>query len=241
MNNQSPLVPQGSLLEQKNKGRARVKIAVFFVLTIHGVALLALLMQGCQKEKDTSAKAEQTNPSTPTFDPTNTSPAELAPLSTPTNVYMPPVEQAQTPTPPAGGAEYVVAQGDTFSKIASKVKVPMAAVIAANPGVEPTKLRPGQKLHIPPAPPVMASAATPAATSITAPSTSNGSEQVYTVKSGDNLIKIGGQFGVSVKAIRSANSLKTDSIRVGQKLKIPGKVSGTTANETAAAAPVMPR
>ena len=34
MNNQNPLIPQGSVLEQKNKGRARVKIAVFFVLAI---------------------------------------------------------------------------------------------------------------------------------------------------------------------------------------------------------------
>ena len=37
MNNLSPLIPQGSLLEQKNKGRARVKIAVFFVLHAWGV------------------------------------------------------------------------------------------------------------------------------------------------------------------------------------------------------------
>ncbi len=50
MNNQSPLVPQGSLVEQKNKGRARVKIAVFFVLGIHGIGLLALLMQGCRND-----------------------------------------------------------------------------------------------------------------------------------------------------------------------------------------------
>src|SRR5882757_2330888 len=117
MNNQSPLVPQGSLLEQKNKGRARVKIAVFFVLSIHGVALLALLMQGCQKEKDTSAKVEQTTPSTPSFDPSNAPSPELAQLPTPTNTYVAPIEQAQNPTPPASVAEYVVAQGDTFSRI----------------------------------------------------------------------------------------------------------------------------
>ncbi len=47
MNNQNPLIPQGSALEQKNKGRARVKIAVFFVLAVHGIGLMALLMQGC--------------------------------------------------------------------------------------------------------------------------------------------------------------------------------------------------
>ena len=45
MNNQNPLIPQGSALEQKNKGRARMKIAVFFVLAIHGIGLMALLMQ----------------------------------------------------------------------------------------------------------------------------------------------------------------------------------------------------
>ena len=52
-------MPQGSLLEQKNKGRARVKIAVFFVLAVHGVGLLALLMQGCRREP--VAQTEPTN------------------------------------------------------------------------------------------------------------------------------------------------------------------------------------
>lgn len=238
MNNQSPLVPQGSLLEQKNKGRARVKIAVFFVLTIHGVALLALLMQGCQKEKET-AKTDQSTPVAPTFDPTNVPAPELAAVP-PTNP--PPIaEQIPAPVVPGAVSEYTVAQGDTFSKIASKFKVSTSAVIAANPGVEPTKLHIGQKLHIPPAPPVVASSSTPAAVPALTPGNPAGGEQLYTVKSGDNLIKIGGQFGVSVKAIRSANSLKTDSIRVGQKLKIPGKVSGTAANETAATTSALSR
>ena len=52
------------MLEQntKNKGRARVKIAVFFVLAIHGVGLLALLMQGCKGEKENVFnQTEQTN------------------------------------------------------------------------------------------------------------------------------------------------------------------------------------
>jgi hypothetical protein len=48
---QSPLVPQGQLLDPKNKGRARVKIAVFFVLAVHGIGLMALLMQGCRREE----------------------------------------------------------------------------------------------------------------------------------------------------------------------------------------------
>jgi len=241
MNNQSPLVPQGSLLEQKNKGRARVKIAVFFVLTIHGVALLALLMQGCQKEKE-PAKTDQAAPAAPAFDPSNAAAPEAVTAALPTN---PPIvtEPISAPATPASVSEYTVVAGDSFSRIATKCKVPTSAVMAANPGVEPTKLHPGQKLHIPPAPPMVASssAPTPAAVPALAPGNSAGGEQLYTVKSGDNLTKIGNQYGITPKAIRSANSLKTDSIRVGQKLKIPGKVSGTAANETASSTAIVSR
>ena len=234
MNNQSPLVPQGSLLEQKNKGRARVKIAVFFVLTIHGVALLALLMQGCQKEKDTSAKAEQTNPSALSFDPTNASSPELAQVPTPTNTYVAPIEQAQTPTQPSSGAEYVVAQGDTFSTVAKKFHVSVKAIEEANPSVEPTKLKIGQTIHIP-APTVAAAGSSTA--SGTADTTSGA--QTYVVKSGDSLSKIAGEFAVTVKALRSANNLTTDKIVVGQKLKVPVKASATgAATDTTSSAAV---
>src|SRR5689334_15772100 len=103
MNNPSPLLPQGSMLEQntKNKGRARVKIAVFFVLAIHGIGLLALLMQGCKGEKDSASNQTETNTTytatTPTFDPTNpvvtldpTNPPVVNPTVT---TSMPPITQ----------------------------------------------------------------------------------------------------------------------------------------------------
>ena len=73
MNNQNPLIPQGSALEQKNKGRARVKIAVFFVLAIHGIGLMALLMQGCgqSKEQSSTQEAVSSNPPPAFVEPTN--------------------------------------------------------------------------------------------------------------------------------------------------------------------------
>ena len=52
MNNPSPnpLLPQGSTLEQKNKSRARFKIAFFSVLAVNIIPIvIALLMQGCRK------------------------------------------------------------------------------------------------------------------------------------------------------------------------------------------------
>lgn len=243
MNNQSPLIPQGSLLEQKNKGRARVKIAVFLVLAIHGIGLMALLMQGCKKQPDansTEASAEPTNNPAPAFvEPTNTLPAITNIPPAPTNAAaVPSVEQPQ-PAPAAGTpTDYVIVKGDTFSTIAKKFHVSVKAILDANPSVEPTKLKIGQPIHIPAAP---ATTMANAGGSTPAGDDTANSGQTYSVKSGDSLTKIAGQFGVTVKALRSANSLKTDKIVVGQKLKIPGKTTtppGGATPSTATSAPV---
>ena len=45
----------------------------------------------------------------------------------------------------------------------------------------------------------------------------------YKVRSGDNLSKIAKRHGVTVNAIKKANNLTSDDIRVGQRLKIPAK------------------
>jgi LysM repeat protein len=243
MNNQSPLVPQGSLLEQKNKGRARVKIAVFLVLAIHGVGLMALLMQGCKREADqplvpTSVEtapptntmpafAETTNASPMAGGPVDTNPVAFVPsntVPTPPPVETPaPVVTAPPPiSAPAG--TYTVQKGDNFSTIAKKNHVSVKALMDANPGVEPTRLKIDQKLNLP------AGGATPglAASTDSATPSLGGAEpavtsQSYVVKSGDSLTKIASHLGVTVKALRAANSLKTDKIVVGQKLKVPAK------------------
>lgn len=52
---------------------------------------------------------------------------------------------------------------------------------------------------------------------------SNATQGTYTVKKGDTLGKIAQKYGVTVKAIKDANGLRSDRINVGQKLKIPAK------------------
>ena len=47
------------------------------------------------------------------------------------------------------------------------------------------------------------------------------SEAVYIVKTGDNLTRIARTHGTTVKAIEAANSLASDHISVGTKLKLP--------------------
>jgi len=232
MNSPSPLVPQGSLLDQRNKGRARVRIAVFVVLAIHGVGLLALLMQGCKKEPETTVAeanpyTEPTNAAPVFEEPTNTPPPMPAVVPEPSNppVVMEPPTSPPPPIPIAPTAtEYKVVSGDTFSGIAKKFDLSVRAIMDANPGVEPTKLQVGQVLHIPPPAPSTGT------TGVTAPPESAPGTQTYTVKSGDNLTIIARRFGVTVSALRSANNLTTDRIRVGQVLTIPVKAgSGTSA------------
>lgn len=215
MKNSNPLVPEGSLLEQKNQGRARVRIAVFLVLAIHVAGFMALLIvQGCRREQtETTENTGDTNPLvSPTME--TTAPATNAPV-TPPYVEPPPLV-----APVATGQEYIVQKGDSFYTLGKVFGVSIKAIQEANPGVVSTRLKIGQTLHIP-AP--SAPAPTPTATSPGFEAAA-GSE-TYTVKSGDNLSKIAKQFGVSVKALRAENSLTTDRIVVGKKLKIPAKAS----------------
>jgi LysM repeat protein len=243
MNNQNPLIPQGSALEQKNKDRARVKIQVFFVLAIHGIGLMALLMQGCGQSKEPVAPPEAAVSNTPPamVETTNLPPATS---SVPVVVAAPVPVEPPVPVPPAapaGATEYAIVKGDTFGTLAKKFHVPVKAITDANPGVEPTKLKIGQKIHIP----APAAPTTPTATGTGTASVDSavaGAEATYTVKSGDNLTKIAAKLGTTLKALRAANSLKTDSIKVGQKLKVPAKASAPVAVPTAPVetAPVAP-
>ncbi|MGB2693346.1 MAG: LysM peptidoglycan-binding domain-containing protein, partial [Thermodesulfobacteriota bacterium] len=50
----------------------------------------------------------------------------------------------------------------------------------------------------------------------------------YKVRRGDSLGKIAGKYGTSVSKIKRANGLKSSTIRVGQRLKIPGRYNKTT-------------
>lgn len=228
MNNPNPFVPKGSLLEQQSQRRSRLKLAVFCVLAVSVTGLVAMLIQGCQREKP----AEELNP--PPMMDTNpppmmdTNPPPVVDTNPP--VVLPPVVPPPVTPPQAvetGGAEYVVVAGDTLGKIAKAHGVSLKALEAANPGVDSKKLKINQKLVIP--------ASTNSAG--VAPGTTVGMADagggLYTVKSGDTLTKIAKTHGTSVKAIESANNLSTTKIKVGEKLKIPVKV------ETAVPAPAV--
>jgi LysM repeat protein len=217
MNNPNPFIPQGSLLEQQSKRRSRLILAVFCAVAVSVVGIMGMLIQGCKREQ-ISEGPPPVDTNTVVMD-TNTPPLQAS------NVAPPVVAPVPAPVPEVAGTEYVVVKGDSFAKIAKKNGVSVKAIEAANPGVEPTKLKVGQKLTIP------GGGTAPAANgaSVT-PDTGMGGE-TYTVKSGDSLTKIAKAHGTTVKAIKAENNLNTDHIKVGQKLKIPAKA------EAAAPAP----
>jgi len=81
-------------------------------------------------------------------------PKELRPYVTTTPSATEPVSTsvlgaAQTPLPSATPFQYMVAAGDTLSQIAEEFNLPLDAVLAANPGVDPNALSVGSVLKIP--------------------------------------------------------------------------------------------
>jgi LysM repeat protein len=209
-------------LEQQSKRRSRVKFAVFCVLAVNVVGLMALLMQGCKREQNESENQP------PPFDTNETAMNTNLPPSV--EASNPPVQPPPVVAPPApavteaAGTEYVVVKGDSLWKIAKKNGVTIKAIEAANPGIDPAKLKVGQKLSIPGA----SSAAEPA-TDMAGSSTTRGGEEIYIVKSGDTLSKLAKRYGTTIKAIESENGLSTTRIKVGEKLKIPAKAEAAPA------------
>ena len=226
MNNPNPFLPQGSFLEQKNKARMRLNIAVYFTISLSVMVLMVLLIQGCKKPSDSvdtgSAETNSLLSQLPTNPPdTGTMSNTTPPPETNQQAYTPPPPPVAPPIAPTPTMEeYTVVKSDTFATIASHNHITTKAMMDANPGVDPKKLKIGQKLHLPPA----ASAPTTQAptTSGTMDMGGTGTAQTYKVKSGDNLTTIAKHFHVTIKAIQSANGLSTTSIKVGQVLKIPG-------------------
>ncbi|MCI0745454.1 MAG: LysM peptidoglycan-binding domain-containing protein [Verrucomicrobia subdivision 3 bacterium] len=240
----NPLIPQGTFLEQR--GRSHIRIAVFTILAIHVVLLGSLLLAGCKRTTD-QAGTDQTNDIAGSYPPppvTQLPPPETtsappvtaattgnvaqqfvgatgtpATSATPSSPEVLPgaITEPAPPTPASMQGEHVVLKGESFSTIAKKYGVTVRAISDANPGVDSTRLKVGQKIVIPAK---MASVPTTLANGTTV---TNG--KTYTVKSGDTLNAIAKKFNLTVRELQAANNLTTTQIKVGQRLKIPTKTA----------------
>jgi LysM repeat protein len=226
----NPFIPKGTLLDFQDRRRKQFKLAVFCALSVGVVGLTTMLgVQGCHREKppeETFGEIVNTNftmiVDTNVYSAMPTNTAAYNPLAE-TNTYS--ASLPVDPFPLTGSSEIKIAKGDTLDAIAKKHGVSPKALQAANPKLDPKRLRIGDKVTIPPA--------TPKAVSMTAPgAVADGNS--YTVKPGDSLGKIAKTHHTTVNAIKAANNMTTDRINVGKKLILPTKA------EAAPLAPALP-
>ena len=123
-------------------------------------------------------------------------------LSIGQNLYIPTKETDVTTN------EYVVVKGDTLYGIASKFNTTVDNLKSIN-NLTTDALAIGQILKI--------------------PSTTTTETNTYTVKSGDTLYAIANKYNTTVDAIKALNNLSSNTLSIGQTLKIP---SSTTSNAT---------
>src|SRR5215510_10543512 len=141
---------------------------------------------------------------------------------------------------------HTVRSGETLLSIARKLKVSRADLAEANYLSVRSRVTPGQQLVVPRAPTlllaartdnpaplvetrpvdpvVVATASVPSATEATTQS-----KLVYRVKQGDTLSSIARVFETSVASLKKWNDLRTNTLRVGQRLTILGARSAAIA------------
>ncbi len=108
-------------------------------------------------------------------------------------------------TCPMGTMPYIIKSGDTFYSIAIRYNTTVAALIAANPGVNPNALMIGLTICIP----------------MPHPSCPGGN--YYTVQAGDTFYSIARAFNVGLDALLAANpNVNPDTLYIGQVICIPG-------------------
>jgi LysM repeat protein len=217
------------------------------VLAVHlGVFLVIFAVPGC---RTTARKAPPTPADTvTTVDPVAPAPVEgpsdlaaVAPLaeSAPPPVVAPAGAAAPVPAdatvrfsplrPGAGTAgaapaaegvtparTHVVVRGDSLWTVARRYNLTVAEVAEANRLSPTATLAVGQKLLVPAPKRAVATTAT------TATAAAAGDDaRVHVVKGGDTLGTIARQHGTTIATLKRLNGLKSDLVRVGQRLTVP--------------------
>jgi LysM repeat protein len=199
------------------------------------ILALSLALVACERMlQEEPPTVESTTPglAIPTLDPLATPllPAAAGtptvdPLAQPTTAAggTPAAEAAPTEAAPPQDVTHTVVAGDTLGNIAQQYGVTAEQIAAANnlSSIEQT-LNIGQQLLIPlsglvqpavtPEPVVAEPTAAPPVTQ----------ERIHVVQAGDNLYRIGLQYGFTIEALVTYNNLTNpDRLDIGQQIRIP--------------------
>jgi murein DD-endopeptidase MepM/ murein hydrolase activator NlpD len=122
----------------------------------------------------------------------------------------------------AGGGTVVVAPGETLEIIAMRYGVPVAEIARANGISSPAQVTPGRALVIPASgAPVAYASAQPLPAPVQVASAPTAGGVIHVVEPGQTLYGIAKAQGVSMQDIMTANGMTTQTVQIGQRLKIP--------------------
>lgn len=112
-----------------------------------------------------------------------------------------------TPTPCPGGFLYTMRAGDTFFSVSRRFGIAVAALAAANPDIDPSRLRINQQICVPaPAP---------------QPGPCPGGF-LYNIRPGDTYFSLARRFNITLQALSSANpGVDPARLQIGQPICIP--------------------
>lgn len=133
----------------------------------------------------------------------NTTVSELKTLNNLSSNVLSIGQRLKLPVKTATGNTYTVKSGDSLYSIARLYNTTVSDLMSLN-NLTSTTLSIGQVLSIP-----------------SKSQTSDTSENIYTVKSGDNLYSIARQYNTTVSEIMNYNGLTSNLLSIGQMLKIP--------------------
>ena len=204
------------------------------------LALLALVLAACERPINPDSADPTADPilpatlSVPTTDP-NAQPT-TDPATVPTTV--PDAEATTEPAPeattvpdtaataepetsePRGEVTHTVVAGDTITGLSVLYNVPVDVIVSANNLSNVDSLDIGQVLVIPAEGTEVVATSVPAAEATTAPPSTG--EQTHVVQAGENLYRIGLQYGFTVDELATYNGITNPNVlEVGQVIKIP--------------------
>lgn len=208
---------------------------------VAGAAVACVVMSGCKAPK----AQEQSRPVKPARVIATPAPAPVAkpapapaPVVKPAPAPAPVVNPAPAPVEKPAEPEYTLYRikgGDMLSAICATYGLRQSKVLELNPGLDANKLFVGKKIKLPGKIELKdadaKSLSKPAAkkqsgsvkSSSSRVSSYTGATKQYVVKSGDSLGKIAYSNGITIKCLKDMNGLKKNTIRIGQKLKVPAE------------------
>jgi len=206
-------------------------------------AAAVVTLAGC---KDTDYKYANAPASQSAVKSVETTPA----VSTP--IVATAVKPAPEPVPVVAEpefTEYIVQEGDYLSKISKRYNVTMSSIYRLNPSIKKDVIRVGQKIKLPgtidvgvqTAPAKTSGKSVKATKKSGSTAAYTGATKEYVVKSGDTLGSVAYGNGLNIRQLKQLNGLTSDTLKIGQKLKIPAEkvAKSATASEkkTETAAP----